>query len=179
MHHAFLYISLPLQSKTIDLDWQNNNSSRASRFFLHFFAVTAWLRRELNAYFQVLWSLTWTQRNDIDFLKFVSSSPWPFCCFYLMYASFRSVTDRNSKILAPTRKGNFLLTSMDREFYATDVNTKERPCFSFLEVRYTLLEFNSRKNCQHLTNWTRRNKCNEVRLHFVSDFFVALAVVVA
>ena len=24
----------------IDLDWQNNNSARASRYFLHFFAVT-------------------------------------------------------------------------------------------------------------------------------------------
>ena len=37
-----------------------------------------------------------------------------------MYASFRSVTDKNSKILTPTRTGNFLLTSMDREFYTTD-----------------------------------------------------------
>ena len=45
VHHAFLYISLPLQSKTIDLDWQNNNSARASRFFVHFFAVLAQLRR--------------------------------------------------------------------------------------------------------------------------------------
>ena len=33
--------------KTIGLDWQNNNFSvRASRFFVHFFAVTARLRRE-------------------------------------------------------------------------------------------------------------------------------------
>ena len=30
----------------IGLDWQNNSSARASRFFLHFFAVTARLRRE-------------------------------------------------------------------------------------------------------------------------------------
>ena len=37
-----------------------------------------------------------------------------------MYASFRSVTDKNSKILTPTRTGNFLLTLMDREFYTTD-----------------------------------------------------------
>ena len=28
------------------LDWQNNNFARASRFFVHFFAVTARLRRE-------------------------------------------------------------------------------------------------------------------------------------
>jgi len=32
--------------KTIVLDWQNNNFARASRFFVHFFAVTARLRRE-------------------------------------------------------------------------------------------------------------------------------------
>ena len=27
--------------KAIGLDWQNNNFARASRFFVHFFAVTA------------------------------------------------------------------------------------------------------------------------------------------
>ena len=27
------------------IDWQNNNFARASRFFVHFFAVTAQLRR--------------------------------------------------------------------------------------------------------------------------------------
>ena len=32
--------------KAIGLDWQNNNFARASRFFVHFFAVTAPLRRE-------------------------------------------------------------------------------------------------------------------------------------
>ena len=32
--------------KAIDFDWQNNNFARASRFFVHFFAVTARLRRE-------------------------------------------------------------------------------------------------------------------------------------
>jgi len=33
-------------TKAIGLDWQNNNFARASRFFAHFFAVTARLRRE-------------------------------------------------------------------------------------------------------------------------------------
>ena len=28
------------------LDWQNNNFARASRFFVHFFAVVARLQRE-------------------------------------------------------------------------------------------------------------------------------------
>ena len=37
-----------------------------------------------------------------------------------MYASFRSVTAKNGKLLTPTRTGNFLLTSMDPEFYAMD-----------------------------------------------------------
>ena len=32
--------------KAIDLDWQNNNFARASHFFVHFFAVTARLRRK-------------------------------------------------------------------------------------------------------------------------------------
>jgi len=33
-------------TKAIGLDQQNNNFARASRFFVHFFAVTARLRRE-------------------------------------------------------------------------------------------------------------------------------------
>ena len=40
--------------KTIRFIEQNNKFARASRFFLHFFAVTAPLRRE-NAQFHVLW----------------------------------------------------------------------------------------------------------------------------
>ena len=32
--------------KSIGLDWQNNNFARTSRFLVHFFAVTARLRRE-------------------------------------------------------------------------------------------------------------------------------------
>ena len=32
--------------KAIGLDWQNNNFAPASRFFVHFFAVTTRLRRE-------------------------------------------------------------------------------------------------------------------------------------
>ena len=32
--------------KAKGLDWQNNNFARASRFFVHFFAVTARLQRE-------------------------------------------------------------------------------------------------------------------------------------
>ena len=32
--------------KALGLDWQNNNFARASRVFVHFFAVIAQLRRE-------------------------------------------------------------------------------------------------------------------------------------
>ena len=42
--------------------------------------------------------------------------------------------------------------------FLENVNTRPRLSFSFPELWYSLLEFNSRKNCQHLTNWTRRNK---------------------
>ena len=41
-------------------------------------------------------------------------------------------------------------------------NTRQRLSYSFLELRCSLLEFKSRKNCQHLTNWTRWNKCCKV-----------------
>ena len=39
------------------------------------------------------------------FFKLVSSTFWPF--YYLMYASFRSITAKNGKVLTPTRMGNF------------------------------------------------------------------------
>ena len=52
--------------KATGLDRQNNNFARASRFFVHFFAVIARLRRE-NAYFHVLWR-TRTQHNDFLFI---------------------------------------------------------------------------------------------------------------
>ena len=65
------------------------------------------------------------------------------------------------------------------------VNTRQRLPFSFLELRYSLLEFNSRKSCQHLTNWTRWSKRKKkfvwlfVRFHFLSVVFVAVGAVVA
>jgi len=51
--------------KAIGLDWQNNNFARASRFFVHFFALTTRLRRE-STLFHVLWK-TWAQ-DDFVFL---------------------------------------------------------------------------------------------------------------
>ena len=38
----------------IGLDWQKNNFARASRFFVHFFAVVERLQLE-TSYFHVLW----------------------------------------------------------------------------------------------------------------------------
>ena len=43
-----------------------------------------------------------------------------------------------------------------------DVNTRQRLSFSIRDLRYSPLEFNSRKIRQHLTNWTRRNKLDKV-----------------
>ena len=52
--------------EAIGLDWQNINFAHASRFLLHFFAVTAWLQCETSQ-FHVLWR-TWTQDNNFLFL---------------------------------------------------------------------------------------------------------------
>ena len=41
--------------------------------------------------------------------------------------------------------------------FVEDVNTRQRLSFPFVELWYSLLEFNSRKKCQHLTKWTRNN----------------------
>ena len=50
------------------LNWQNNNFTRAPRFFVHFFAVAALLRRE-TSYFHVFWR---TGIQDNDFPIFVN-----------------------------------------------------------------------------------------------------------
>ena len=52
--------------KAIGLDKQNNNFARASRFYVHFFAVIARLQRE-SSKFHVL-SRTGTQENNFLFL---------------------------------------------------------------------------------------------------------------
>ena len=60
--------------------------------------------------------------------------------------------------------------------FVDDVNTRQRFSFSFPEIWYILLEFNSRKICQHLTNWTswnERDKVEVARIHFVSDVSVS------
>ena len=41
-------------------------------------------------------------------------------------------------------------------------NKDKRLSFSFPELLWSHLEFNSRKKCQHLTNWTRWNKSDKV-----------------
>ena len=46
--------------------------------------------------------------------------------------------------------------------FVEDANTRQRLPFSFPELWYGLLKFNSRENCQHLTNWTRWNKRDKV-----------------
>ena len=63
--------------------------------------------------------------------------------------------------------------------FLDDVNTRHWLSFSFPDLRYILLEFSSRKDFQHLTNWTRWNKCDKVwssASHFLSDVFEAVAV---
>ena len=42
------------------------------------------------------------------------------------------------------------------------VNTRQWLSFSFPKLWYSLLEFNSRRNCQHWANWTQDNKDGKV-----------------
>ena len=46
--------------------------------------------------------------------------------------------------------------------FVEGVNTRQWLSLPFPELWYSLLEFNSRKICQHLMNWTSWNKCNKV-----------------
>ena len=47
--------------------------------------------------------------------------------------------------------------------FVENVNARQQLSFSFSELRYrSLLEFNPRKNCQHLMNLTRWNKRDKV-----------------
>ena len=57
-----------------------------------------------------------------------------------MYALFRSVTAKNGKMLTPARTENFLLTSMDAEFYAMDWPGGNGLCKiqgTLIEISYT------------------------------------------
>ena len=67
-----------------------------------------------------------------------------------------------------TTTSNFLISR-----FVEGVNTRQRLSFPFPELRYSPLEFNSRKIRQDLTNWTRWNKRDEV---WSSDVFVAVSV---
>ena len=61
------------------------------------------------------------------------------------------------------------------------MTTRQQLYFYFPELRYSLLKFNSRKNCQHLTNWTKWNKRDKgwsSANSLLSDVFVTVAVVV-
>ena len=64
-----------------------------------------------------------------------------------------------------TTTWNFLFSR-----FVEDVNTRQRPSFSFTELRYSLLEFNSRKICHYLTNWTAWSKRDKVWLSANSLF---------
>ena len=63
-----------------------------------------------------------------------------------------------------------------------DVNSRQWLSFSFSELRYSLLEFNSRKKRQHLTNWTSWNNHDKfwgARRDFWSVVFVVIVFVAA
>ena len=78
-----------------------------------------------------------------------------------MYASFRSVTTKNGKTLTPTRTGDYLLTSMDPEFYATIVTTVLNLflCLNYnlkYNIKYSLVSHVSRSYA-HKVHHDRKN----------------------
>ena len=75
-----------------------------------------------------------------------------------LYISLPSLYDHNVKV------PNFT-------FCGGRERRQQRLSFSFPELWYSLFEFKSRKNCQNLI------KVEVARIHFLSDVFVAVAVV--
>ena len=80
--------------------------------------------------------------------------------YAFLYISLPSLYDHNVKVPNSTFSGG-------REH-------RQRISFAFCELWYSLLGFNSRKICQHLTNWKRCGisaiKFETVRIHFLSDW---------
>ena len=64
-----------------------------------------------------------------------------------------------------TTSWNFLISR-----FVGEVTQRQRFSFPFAELWYSLLEFNSRKICQHLTNWTSWNKRDKVWSSVISLF---------
>ena len=92
------------------------------------------------------------------------------CMTFLLYISSPSLHDYDAK--RPIIISSFMV----------DVNKRQRFSFSFRELRYSPLEFNSWKNRQQLTNYCKRvgirAMTSEVsRIHFFGDVFAAVAVV--
>ena len=81
----------------------------------------------------------------------------------LLQISLQSLHDYDVKLPDFTRISNLL----------EDLNTRQRLPFSFSKLQYmSPSEFKSRKICQHF-------KFEAARINFSSEFFVAVAVVVA
>ena len=81
----------------------------------------------------------------------------------LLQISLQSLHDYDVKLPDFTKVSSFV----------EDLNTRQRLPFSFSKLRYVSpVEFKSRKICQHL-------KFEAARINFSSQFFVAVAVVVA
>ena len=87
------------------------------------------------------------ERQKINRFRLIKQ---PLCTFITLFCKFlcRHCTSTKWKCL-------ILL-------FVEDVTTRQWPSISFPELRYSILEFNSGKNCQYLTNWTRWNKRDKV-----------------
>jgi len=68
--------------------------------------------------------------------------------------------------------GHFMTTTWKCliSHFVEDGNTRQQLSFSFPELWYSPLEFNAKKFCQHLMNYTRWNKCDKVSSNANSFF---------
>ena len=113
-------------------------AKRASRFFVDFFAVIARLRRKIP-----------------NFTFFGGLEPKTTTSFFFSWTLIQSFTIPyldSSSLTAHAGLARWAVAVFDR--WSRETKT--------LDTRMSLLEFNSRKNCQHLTNWTRWNKRDKV-----------------
>ena len=152
--------------------------ARASRF-LTFLAVAARLQREIReiksqvlAKRQTRSGTTWPSFRLNCRLLFITSTQKS---GFMQVLSIRIVLDSfcllifySEKFLTWIWRLSFAvnvtvdLSSASSACFVEDANTRQRLSFSFPELWYSLLEFNCRKNCQHLTNWMSWNKRDEV-----------------
>ena len=110
-------------------------------------------------------------KGELFFLPHLSGLPWPHLPGVPHFHVNRPLDCQKNNLSCASL---FLCTFLCRHCmtmtsnclisrFVEDVNRRQWLSFCFAELRYSLSEFNSWKICQHFTQWTRRNKRDQVR----------------